>query len=534
MKQDNLYTGEEVREKLMAGINKCADAIGSTMGTGGSNGLIEAMENPGHMSTNDGATMLQSIHLADPIENMGKNILMEAVSRANKSSGDGSSTTTVLTRAILQEGTKYLKEASPMEIKRQLESCIPLIEESLNKQKREITVDEVGAVASISAEDEQIGQMIQEIYQKIGKEGIIHWDISKTAEDSYTIGSGLTIEDCGFYSPYMCDADQNGQNTNQIRLKNATILLTKQKITSVSDFNSLFETLFNKEIKDVVVFCDEVEPLVVPDLIKTRMLKGFRTILVKMPVLWKDQWYDDLAKATGAKVVDPTAGLTYKTMTVEHLGKCGNIVITKTQTFVDDILDLTEHVKALQEEATDDSLLRASRLNTKTARYFVGAHSDSALSYRRLKVEDAISASYQALHGGIVAGGGVALLRAAWELPKETVGGKILKGSLIAPLNQIILNIGIRESKAVFDDIVGLHVVNKLKDYKEGMPCIDGSGLYGVNTRTKEVVNMFEAHITDPLPVVFNAVKNAVSVAASILTTNTLITLPREDTPYDK
>lgn len=510
MKQDNLYTGEEVRKKLMIGINKCADAIGSTMGTGGSNGLIEAMENPGHLSTNDGATMLQSIRLSDPIENMGKNILMEAVSRANKLSGDGSSTTTVLTRSILQEGSKHLKDATPMEIKRQLEACIPLIEESLNKQKRDITVNEVGAVASISAEDEQIGSMIQEIYQQIGKEGIIHWDISKTAEDSYTIGSGLTIEDCGFYSPYMCDADQNGQNTNQIRIKNVTVLITKQKITSVSDFNSLFETLFNKEIKDVVVFCDEIEPLVVPDLIKTRMVKGFRTILVKMPTLWKDQWYEDLAKATGAKVVDPTVGLTYKTMTLEHLGKAGNIVVTKTQVFIDGIADLTEHIDYLTEQATDDSLLRASRLNTKTARYFVGAHSDSALSYRRLKVEDAISASYQALHGGIVAGGGIALSQATVELG-DSVGEKIMKVALTAPEFQIARNAGIESwgAPGPYSNI-------------------------GFDTRTGKSVNMFEAHICDPLPVVSNAVKNAISVAASILTTNTLITLPREDTPYDK
>jgi chaperonin GroEL len=185
---DNLYTGKEARDGIIKGIKRCASAVGGTMGTSGYNAIIQAIEQPGHFATNDGATILESIRFADPLEEMGRKILLEAVKRANKQSGDGSSTTTVLCAAIIEEGLKQLDKASPLEIKRSLESCIPLIEESINKQKREITVNEVGQVASISAEDEKIGAMIQEIYQQIGKDGIIHWDISKTFEDNYTIG----------------------------------------------------------------------------------------------------------------------------------------------------------------------------------------------------------------------------------------------------------------------------------------------------------------------------------------------------------
>jgi len=166
MFKDNLHTGEEARNKLISGIRKVADAVGGTMGTGGANSVIEMIESPGHLVTNDGFTIASSIRFSDPIEEMGRKILMEAISRANKASGDGSSTTTVLTAAILEEGIKHLKDASPMEIKRSLDACIPLIEESIKKQKREITVDDVGKVASISAEDESIGALIQEIYQK--------------------------------------------------------------------------------------------------------------------------------------------------------------------------------------------------------------------------------------------------------------------------------------------------------------------------------------------------------------------------------
>ncbi len=480
---ETLYTTEETQKGLARGISRSRDAIGATMGTGGSNALIEALEMPRHLLTNDGATILHAIHFENPLEEMGKNILLEAVSRANKASGDGSSTTTVLCAAIIEEGQKFIGAKTPMELKRSLESCIPLIEESINKQKREITVDEVGQVASISAEDPEIGARIQEIYQQIGKDGIIHWDISKSAEDSYTIGSGLTIEGATYASPYMCDADENGQNTNRIRLKKPQILLTKQKITSASEFNTIAATLDSKEIKDLIVFCDEYEPLIVNDLILTRAKKGFRIILVKMPLLWKDQWYEDLALASGAKVIDPALGLALKDAKIEHLGQFDNILITKTETFIDGIKDMEGHIGTLKEGSEDDQV-RAARLNTKTARYFVGAHSDSALSYRRLKVEDAISSAYHALQGGIVIGGGLALA-------SIQTGNPLLDEALKAPYRQISKN---------------MDVIFNPKD-------------------------MEKEHVYDPAPVVFNAAKNAISVAATILTASTVVLLPRESEP---
>lgn len=506
IQKDNLHVGKESRESLIRGVKKVALAIGGTMGTGGSNGIIEALENPYHLVTNDGYTLASSIKLADPLEEMGRNILMEAISRANRNSGDGSSTTAVLTSAILEEGMKHLSEASPMEIKKSLEDCIPLIEESINKQKREITVDEVGKVASISAEDEGIGNTIQEIYKTIGKDGIIHWDISKTAEDTYTIGQGITVEGAGYISPYMCDADEKtGQNTNIARVKYAHVLLIKTKITSAGEFNDLFQSLFNKDIKEIVVFCDEIDPLVIPDLIKTRMMRGFRTLVVKMPTLWKDLWYADLAKATGATVIDSVAGLSLKSANMTHLGKVEHIIVTKEDTYLDGIKDVTEHIKVLEEDGTDEGKLRASRLNTKTARYYVGAHSDSALSYRRLKVEDAISASWQALQNGVVAGGGVSLSVIGQSFnPKESVGKAILNIALSSPFGQIVKNAGITDA-------------------------MYPSGLNGYDTKTKKQVNMFEAGIIDPANIVMNCCKNAISVAASILTANVIVTLPRDE-----
>lgn len=507
MIEDNLHFNGQ--EKLQVGIKKVAEAVGGTMGTGGSNAILEMMENPGHIMTNDGYSIANSIVFADPIEDMGRKILLESINRANKASGDGSSTTCVTTAKVIEEGVKQKGKAHPMDIKRQMEDCIPVIEASLESQTKHVVTDGtidndlLQQVATISAEDESIGKTIAEIYSQIGPKGLVYWDISKTAEDTYTIGNGITVEGAGWYSPYMCDADDNGQSTNSVRLKNPNILITKQKIASAADFNNIGLELNNKDIKDLIVFCDEVDPLVVPDIVKTRMVRGFRFILVKMPTLWKDHWFEDLAKATGATVVDPVAGLPMKELKAEHLGKVGNIVITKEDTYLDGIKDVSEHVAALEAEGDDDNLLRASRLNTKTARYFVGAHSDSALSYRRLKVEDAIGAAYQALNGGIVPGGGVALRNVAEHLPSN-VGGSILKSALTASFEQIKANAGIDNDEAL-------------------------KPTYGWDTKTREAVDMFEAGIVDPKNVVLNACKNAISVAATVITAPTIVTLPRDN-----
>ncbi len=495
--KDNLYTGSDVRKRLASGIKKVATAVGSTMGTSGGNSIIESVNSPGHLVTNDGFSIANSVWLEDPIENIGKNILLESINRANKASGDGSSTTCVLTAAIVEEGMKHIEDESPMAIKRSLEACIPVIESSIESQKKEVTVDNIGAVAAISAEDEEIGATIQEIYQQIGKEGIIHWDISRTAEDSYTVGSGLTIEGGVIASPYMCDRDKaTGQLLSHAKLKSPLVLITKEKLTTAAVFEKLFMSLNAKGQKEIVIFADDYDVQVIAQLVATQQVQGFRAVVVKMPVIWNDQWTEDLALASGATVIDPSGGLALKDINESHLGKFEHVLIDKDNTYIDGIKDLSEQIAKLNEENTDDSKIRAARLNTKTARYFVGAQSDSALSYRRLKVEDAISASWQALQGGIVPGGGVALLNAS-----KVVDNVILKEALQAPIRQIVQNAG------------------------GSMPILKGNE--GFNSKTGEVIDMFEAQITDPANVVLNAVKNAISVAAAVLTANTVVILPR-------
>lgn len=501
---DNLHTGKETIESIVRGIRKCANAVGSTMGTAGHNALVEVLENPGHLLTNDGATILAAIHLEDPLEEIGRKLLLEAVSRANKASGDGSSTTTVLTAAILEEGLKHLGSNNPMAIKKSIEDCIPLIEVAINDQTKQVVTDGIldykllQQVATISAEDDSIGAMIADIYGKIGTGGIIHWDISKTFEDSYTIGTGITVNGAGLASPYFADMNEaTGRFTNQLRWRKPLVLLAKQKITSAGEFNDLFAKLDANGTKEVVIFCDEYEPTVIPPLVQTRIQRGFKAVLVKMPVLWKDWWYEDLARVTRATIIDGI-GLKLKDVTQTHLGTCENIVVDKDNAYLDGTTDVTDHLKALEEDGSDDAKLRISRLNTKTARYFVGAKSDSALSYRRLKVEDAINSAYHAIRHGIVAGGGVALRNCA-----DSIENKVLQEALRKPFKQILSNAGI-EAEVVYTPVGGY------------------------DTRTGELVNMFEAGIVDSAEVVRNAVINAVSVAATVLTASVVVQLPRQ------
>lgn len=499
---DTLYTGSEAREKLMAGIKKIADAVSVTMGTGGSNSIIEMLESPGHAVTNDGYFIANSIVLSDPLEEMGRKILLEAINKANKQSGDGSSTTSTLTAAILEEGMKHFGKASPMEIKRSLEACIPIIEASIRTHKKNVTVDDLAAVASISAESEEIGNRIQEIYQKIGKEGIISWDISKTTDDHYTIGTGLTVNGATYVSKLMCDIDAQGF-TNEVRMEKPLILLVRKKITSAKEFNTISQQLFNEGVTELAVFCEDVEAQVINDLIETRRQQNFRCVVIKMPVIFADEWWEDLSLAIGATVI---TGSGLRNATMNQCGTVEYLRVTKDDTYVDGIKDLTVHVANLVVEGSDASLNRTARLNTRTARYFVGAHSPNALFHRWHKVEDAINAASMALEGGVVAGGGVALRDVATSLnPKKGIGETILYEALRSPFYTIKRNAGLQENDTIFTE---------------------GSGL---DTRTGKDVNMVESGIVDPADVVLNAVKAAIGVAASILTVGTVVLKKKEE-----
>lgn len=529
----------------MKGIQRCAEAVGITMGTAGLNSILEAIPNPGYDLTNDGITILESIKFADPLEELGRRILLEAVSKANKSSGDGSSTTTVLCAAILEEGIKHLGETSAMEIKRSLEACIPVIEDSIKKQAREITVDEVWKAAAISAEDESIGKRIGEIYQKIGKDGVINWEAAKVPEDSYEIGTGIKINDSGFVTPYLNDVDAStGWFKNEARMKDVSVILCAQKLTNLNALGGLLELLNDKGESDVAIFVDEVTPEVIGQLIATRQKRGFRAVLIKMPTLWRNEWWEDLSLASGATVISNAIGVPLNSIEEKHVGRFGNVIVGKDEVVVDGTKDLKKHISALQVNGDDDSMRRAVRLNLKTARYFVGGHSETSISHRRRKIEDAINAASEALDGGVVAGGGVALLNVANEL-----GNDILVQALKKPFRQIVKNTGLHPSYS-FENIQALEAKKVIESIKKGGAAlipIDGKiekiseessqwlienesgGNKGFDSKTGEIVDMFEAGIVDPAKVLSSAVKAAIGVAAGVLTLGTVVLLPKEE-----
>lgn len=499
---DNYLTGDEARAKLIQGAKKVVDAVAGTLGPGGYNFAAQHTIPPFYITSNDGVTLARAIELSDPYEKIGANIVKEVASKADKTSNDGTTTACVLVGAILDEGIK-VKGIHPMQLKRELEACIPIVEKELKKQAKEIDVSEVGKVAAISAEDESIGQMIQEIYEKIGRDGIIFNDTTRDFADSYTLDKGVHISDCGFASPYMADLTAEGQLTTTANVSNPAIVVSKQKINSIKDLEAIGNIVLHNK-KDLVIFADEVEPGVVNDLVLTRIRTGLRTLLIKLPIVYKDWWTEDVAKLTGATVIDPQVGIFLKDFKESMFGTCAQVISDKDNTFLDGTLDIAEHTEELKKRGDDDSLLRAARLNKKTAKYHVGALSEQALKYRHDKVVDALGAAYHALHGGVVAGGGVALLEVANRLEGEqTEGKKILKQALRSPMLTVLKNAG------------------------EKPPTSLQTGM-GYDAQKGRWVNMLENNIVDAYQTTLNSFKSAISVASTILTAHVVITLPEE------
>lgn len=471
---DNIHTD---RERLIAGINKVCDVVKPTYGAAGSNVIVEHHLRPFFIVTNDGKTMIDDIKLADPVEQIGANIMREVSDKSDRDSGDGRKTTLLLTQAILNEAHK-IQGASPMDIKRSLDDCLPIIIKAIDDQKREIRTEEVGAVASIAAENATIGALLQEIYQQIGKEGIVELEPSNTFNTFYDLKEGVRLRNAGFIAPYMANEG------DKAIYKKPKILITKQKIATLQDIDPLFQKLSNDGTTEIVIYCDEIDPSVISALAFTHVKGIFKTLIIKAPTLWKDWFYEDFAKITGATIVEPISGVTLKSVGLEHLGTCEKIITTKEETTVIGIKDVSAHIQALKELNTDESKLRASWLSTKAAVLKLGANSESELAYISKKARDGRNAAYLALKDGVVKGGGVCINIIASYMP-DTVGGYILNNALKAPYKQNLVNMGIKEPNWGDD-------------------------------------------ISDPALVVKNAITNAVSVAGTVLTAHGIITLIKE------
>lgn len=506
--QDN--THKYALPHLAEGIRKATDLVAPTMGAAGTNVVLEAKLPPYSITTNDGATIIKSIELADPIENMGLGFLKEAVERSNSNSGDGSTTTTVLLNAIIQEGIK--SGVSTLEIKQSLDECLPLIEQSIDDQTRQITVEDIPAVAEIAGENKELAGVLGNIYKQIGKEGIVHLEGSGTYETSYSLIEGVRFSDTGFLSPFMAhneEAQKAGRKETKAVYHSPSILVTRRKISHLNEINPLLGALQAQNKKDLVIFTDDMDSGVAQVLIEAHKSKVINLLIIKAPVLFKGYVFEDFAKCVGATVVEDASGITFKNLQLDHLGTCGTIIVDKDETTLIGINDLTDHLEAIRSDETlpkQDKDVRLAYLCTKTAILKLGAKSETELSYLRLKAEDAIHSSRLALQGGIVAGGGVALYRAALSLnPSESIGKSILNTALGAPIRQIISNAGNK------DNLVLSAFTNE-----------------GFDAKTGKIVDMFEANIVDASLIVKGAVRNALGIASTLLTTSSVITLPPE------
>lgn len=476
---DNIYKREPsvYADRFLSGMRKGMELIEHSYGPAGSTVIVQSDLYPYHRVTNDGKEMLESVKLVDPIENVGLNFIKEAGDKADKDSGDGRKTTMILTESILQAASK--RKERPLEIKKSLDECLPIILKHLDENTKEILPGEVGAIATIASENPQIGEILQEIYQKIGKEGIVELDVSNTFETTYEVKEGFRIRNAGFIAPYMANEGKSAT------YKKPKILITKQKIATLNDLNPLFELLELKDLHEIVIYCDEIDPNVLNALAFTHKRSIFKTLVIKSPILWKDWFYEDFAKITGATVVEPANGLTLATTKFEHLGSCEKITSTKEETTVIGTKDVSSYIANLLADNTEESKLRASWLQTKAAILKLGASSESELSYISKKARDGRNAAAQALRGGVVLGAGLSLMNARDLLP-NTIGGEILKDALSKPTEAILRNMGI--------------------------PSFTES-----------------SSVEDPALVVKNAITNAISISGTALTAKYVITLPAKE-----
>lgn len=505
---DNIH--EDALSKLAKGISKGASIVAQTMGPKGRNVDIQSKLYPFHQITNDGATILKSIELSDPLESIGLSYLKEAADRSNNNSGDGSTTTSVLLNAILEEGMKTGN--STLEIKESLDECLPIIEKSIHDQTREITVEDIPAVARIAGEDEKLASVLGEIYKTIGKDGIIHLEGSGTYATSFSLIEGVRFIDTGYLSPYMAhdeQAEKEGRKATKAVYQKPAVLVTKNKIEHIKDIDPILQALIARGEKHLVIFTDNMDSNVARALIELQKLpeRSINILIIKAPTLWKRYVFEDFAACTGATIIEDSSGTSLgNKFRLDWLGTCETLICEKEETTLIGIEDISEHIETLTKEGSNDSKLRLSWLTTKTAILKLGAKSETELSYRRLKAEDAIYSSKLALKHGVVAGGGIALYTAKDSMP-DTIGGRILSVALKAPLKQIMANAGSVSSW-------------------EGTP--NGDKDLGFDAKTGTIVNMFDSGIVDAASIVLGAVRNSLGIASTLLTTSSVVTLPEE------
>ena len=511
---------EDARRSLERGVNALADAVKVTIGPKGRNVVIDKKWGAPTI-TNDGVTIAREVELENPYENLGAQLAKEVATKTNDVAGDGTTTATVLAQAMVREGLKQVAAgASPTGVKRGIDKAVKAVTEHLVASAREVgDKNEIANVATISSQDREVGELIADAFDKVGKDGVISVEESSTTSMELEFTEGMQF-DKGFISAYfVTDADRM-----ESVLEDARILLVQGKVSSVQELLPLLEKVV-QEGKPLLIIAEDVEGEALSTLVVNRIRGTFTSCAVKAPAFGdrRKAILQDLAILTGAQVVAPEVGLKLDQVGTEVLGSARRVVVTKdTTTIVDgggnaaDVEARVAQIKAEIEKTDSDwdrekLQERLAKISGGVVVIKVGGHTEVELKERKHRIEDAVSATRAAIEEGIVAGGGTALVQAAKVLDgnlgltgDEATGVGIVRRSMVEPLRWIAENAGDQ----------GYVVTSKVADLPTGQ---------GLNAATGEYVDMLAAGIIDPVKVTRSALENAASIAAMLLTTEALV-----------
>ena len=524
-----LHYGEEARRGLQAGVDKLADTVKITLGPKGRNVLLsKSFGAP--LITNDGVTIAREIELDDAVENMGAQLVKEVATKTNDVAGDGTTTATLLAQIIIKEGFKNVAAgANPMILKRGIAGAVEVAVDEIKRLSTEVdTTEAIAQVAAVSAADEEIGGLIAEAMEKVGKEGVITVEESKTMGTTLDVVEGMQF-DRGYFSPYMVNDTEKMEAT----LENPYILITDKKISNIQELLPLLEQIVQQG-KKLFIICDDLEGEALATIIVNKLKGVFDCVAVKAPGFGERRkaMLEDIAVLTGATVVSEDLGYELKEATLDMLGSAATVKVDKENTVIvggagaaEDIQDRINQIKNQIEQTTSDfdrekTQERLAKMSGGVAVIKVGAATETKLKERKLRIEDALNATKAAVEEGIVSGGGVALVNTIPAVVKYVeslegdakTGGSIIVRALEEPVRQIAENAGYE----------GSVVVAQVKNSPEGT---------GFNAATEVYEDMIAAGIVDPAKVTRSALQNAASASAMLLTTEVGVTDVKEDVP---
>ncbi len=514
--------GEEARKKLQSGIDQLADTVKVTMGPKGRN-VVLGKKYGAPLITNDGVTIAKEIELEDAFENMGAQLIREVATKTNDVAGDGTTTATLLAQAITREGLKNLSAgANPMVMRKGIEKAVEVAVASI--QEHSVPVNgsaDIARVGTVSSGDEAIGQLIAEAMEKVGTEGVITIEESKTAETELDVVEGMQF-DRGYISPYMVT------NTDKMEavIDDAYVLLTDKKISNIQEILPILEPLV-KAGKKLVIIAEDVDGDALATLLLNRLRGNFNVVCVKAPGFGdrRKEMLQDIAVLTAGTVISSTLNMELNEASFNDLGRARQIVVTKDTTTIVDGMGEAAAIAARAHEirsaiATTTSDYDREKLQERLAKLAggvavikVGAQTEIAMKERKLRVEDALNATRAAVEEGIVAGGGTAQVNAIAAVEKlvaklhgdEKTGAKIIATALQAPVRQIAENAGV-DGSVVYEKIRSAKKIG-----------------FGYNAYTEEYVDMIAAGIVDPTKVTRSSLENAASIASCVLTTESLV-----------